>query len=62
MRLQSLKKGKVLDLPITDQQWAAYNTGKSSVEKCFPHLSPKEQKFIKNGVKKTEHSNLLASN
>ena len=36
------------DLPITDEQWAAYNSG-TVIQKALPHLSADDREFILTG-------------
>lgn len=44
--------GKVrsMDLPITEQQLNRYNTGRFTLQDCFPNLTPDEREFIKTGI------------
>jgi hypothetical protein len=47
-------KKKVLDLPISDYQWAAFNSGKSSIERCFPDLTAEQRTFLQSAMKTPE--------
>jgi hypothetical protein len=49
MKLKGVYRGvlTIIDLPITHTQWAAYNTGKSTLAHCFPHLNKDEQEFVR---------------
>lgn len=38
-----------LDLPVTEQQLAAYEQG-ILLQDAFPHLSPADREFIKSGI------------
>jgi hypothetical protein len=49
-----------LDLPITEHQWHCYNTGKSSVQICFPHLTADEREFIRTGLMPEEQDMLYS--
>lgn len=40
---------RTLDLDITDEQIAAYNSGKL-LQDAFPHLSPADREFFKSGA------------
>ncbi|MGE5520273.1 MAG: hypothetical protein ACM3VS_10135 [Candidatus Dadabacteria bacterium] len=56
MRLEGYYLGKktVLDLPISDHQWAAFNSGKSSIERCFPNLTAEQRAFLQSAMKTPE--------
>jgi hypothetical protein len=49
---KSKVSGKVrsMDLPITEAQLARYNSGRFTIQDCFPNLSPDEREFIKSGI------------
>ena len=48
---QSPISGKIhsLDLPITEQQVAAWQSG-VLIQNAFPNLSPDEREFLKTGI------------
>jgi hypothetical protein len=39
-----------MDLPVTEAQLNRYNTGRFTLQDCFPNLSPNEREFIKTGI------------
>ncbi len=39
-----------MDLPVTEAQLNRYNTGRFTLQDCFPNLSPDEREFIKTGI------------
>ena len=39
-----------MDLPITEAQLNRYNTGRFTLQNCFPNLTPDEREFIKTGI------------
>ena len=49
---KSKVSGKVrsMDLPITEEQLARYNSGRFTIQGCFPNLTPDEREFIKTGI------------
>lgn len=57
LKSQLTGRENTMELPITPQQWHAWNTGCSTVEKCFPQLNPEQQQFILNGTTKEEWDN-----
>ncbi len=44
--------GKVrsMDLPVTEKQMTRYNSGRFTLQDCFPNLTPDEREFIKSGI------------
>jgi hypothetical protein len=49
---KSKVSGKVrsMDLPVTEAQLNRYNTGRVTLQDCFPNLSADEREFIKSGI------------
>jgi hypothetical protein len=49
---KSKVSGKIrsMDLPVTEQQLNRYNTGRFTLQDCFPNLSADEREFIKSGI------------
>lgn len=43
-------KTRSMDLPVTEEQMARYNSGRFPIQDCFPNLSPDEREFIKSGI------------
>ena len=57
IRRQSAWSGKVseMDLPVTDEQMAEYNSGSPRlIQEIFPNLTPGEREFLMNGVTQAE--------
>ena len=48
------------DLPITEEQMHAFETG-TLVQKAFPHLTPPDREFILTGVTPEEWAKTFAS-
>ena len=44
------KKVHTLDLPITTEQWARYESGRGYIQDIFPGLTADEREFIKTGL------------
>ena len=49
---KSKVSGKIrsMDLPITNEQMSRYNSGRFTIQDCFPNLTPDEREFIKTGI------------
>jgi hypothetical protein len=49
---KSKVSGKVrsMDLNVTEEQLKRYNTGRFTIQDCFPDLSADEREFIKSGI------------
>jgi hypothetical protein len=43
-------KARSMDLPVTEAQLNRYNTGRFTLQDCFPNLSADEREFIKTGI------------
>jgi hypothetical protein len=44
--------GKIrsMDLDVTQEQLNRFNSGRFTLQDCFPNLSPDEREFIKTGI------------
>ncbi len=51
---------RTLDLPVTEEQIAAYAAGEL-IQNAFPHLSASEREFIKTGITDEEWDELFGS-
>jgi hypothetical protein len=49
---------RTLDLPVTEEQIAAYAAGEL-IQNAFPHLSAGEREFIKTGITDEEWDELF---
>jgi len=49
---KSKVSGKVrsMDLNVTEEQMYRYNSGRFTIQDCFPNLSADEREFIKSGI------------
>jgi hypothetical protein len=49
---KSKVSGKVrsMDLPVTEEQMTRYNSGRFTIQDCFPNLTPDQREFIKTGI------------
>jgi hypothetical protein len=49
---KSKVSGKVrsMDLDVTEEQLLRYQSGRFTIQDCFPNLSPDEREFIKSGI------------
>lgn len=49
---RSKVSGKVrsIDLNVTEEQLDRYNSGRCTIQDCFPNLTPDEREFIKTGI------------
>jgi len=49
---KSKVSGKIrsMDLPVTAEQMIRYNTGRFTLQDCFPNLSADDREFIKSGI------------
>ena len=43
-------KTRSMELDITEQQLNRYNSGRFTLQDCFPNLTPNEREFIKTGI------------
>jgi len=39
-----------MDLSVTAEQMTRYNSGRFTIQDCFPNLTPDEREFIKSGI------------
>jgi len=39
-----------MDLNVTEEQLNRYNSGRFTIQDCFPNLSADEREFIKTGI------------
>ena len=53
---KSQVSGKIrsMDLPVTEEQMIRYQSGRFTIQDCFPNLSPDEREFIKSGITSEE--------
>ena len=49
---KSKVSGKVrsMELDVTEAQLNRYNSGRFTLQDCFPNLTPDEREFIKSGI------------
>jgi len=49
---KSKVSGKIrsMDLNVTEEQMVRYNSGRFTLQDCFPNLSADEREFIKSGI------------
>jgi len=43
-------KVRTMDLNVTEEQLNRYNSGRFTIQDCFPNLSADEREFIKTGI------------
>ena len=43
-------KGRPMELDATEVQLTRYNSGRFTLQDCFPNLSADEREFIKSGI------------
>jgi len=48
------------NLPVTETQMALFHEGQTTLQDCFPHLSPDDREFIKTGITTAEWDQCFA--
>jgi hypothetical protein len=51
-----------IELDVTEEQLNRYNTGRFTLQDCFPNLTPDEREFIKSGITAEEWEALFGEN